>query len=691
VTRIPPADDTSSGPTRRATVVALGAPVAGLAALAVASPLLDLFGRNPAYFLTQGYTTTTVILFAVVVGFVVPLVLGALPVLAALLIDRRFGEAVRAGLLGLLGALLGAELLGKSSAAAVVIALGSLAVGIGLVAAHHRWSGCRAALRLLALTPFAFVALFVFASPTTPLLTESGDVAFADVTTDENVVMVVFDELPLAALLDETGQLDAGRFPNLARLAGTSHEFTNVTSPSWTTTEAVPALLTGLAVPEETTLPTVGGFPRNLFTLLGGTRRSVAIEPVTSLCPSEVCDAVVASAPEPTASVSTSASDAAVLLAQMAIPEAWSGFLPDTDHSWGAFLDDEVSIDPVDLVATAPTTIPEGVDGLSRWRDAGMPTGLDQARVLDAFVESLHASDAPSLSVAHVVLPHRPWVVTPQGYVYADREWNPGLTDNVWDSDAAGALGLQRQLLQVQHVDRLIGSLIDRLESEGIWDDTLLVVTADHGAAFVTGEHRREPVDATLGEIFWVPLFVKAPHQTEGVRHDDAGTLVDVLPTIVDLLDVDPGWSFDGTSLLGDRAACASRAARGRETGFELPCDDALLREATARNEPRRAPDPTGVEVGGSVAAQLAFTPDADAVAALGAVDRSTGRLPIALSFSIEVDDPGALDAPLVVTVDRVPAAVVAGPFARGVNEVTVLLDEGTIRDGENTLDLVTG
>jgi hypothetical protein len=72
-------------------------------------------------------------------------------------------------------------------------------------------------------------------------------------------------------------------------------------------------------------------------------------------------------------------------------------------------------------------------------------------------------------------------------------------------------------------------------------------------------------------------------------------------------------------------------------------------------------------------------------------VDRSTGRLPIALSFSIEVDDPGALDAPLVVTVDRVPAAVVAGPFARGVNEVTVLLDEGTIRDGENTLDLVTG
>jgi len=694
VTEPPPEPATTDAPpdqpSRRTDAVALGAPVTGLAGLAIASPLLDLFGQNPAYFLTQGFTNAQVLAFAMVIGIAIPLGFGALPVLASTLAGRRVGETVRAVLLVGLGTLLGAELLGKTSLLAVGVAVGAVGVGVAVVLAHERWRGVRSAMRVLALAPFAFVALFVFASPTTELLTASNDVAFADVATEANVVVLVFDEFPLNALLDQDGDLDAERFPNLARLAGTSDWFTNVTSPSWTTTQAVPAILTGTAVPKRTTLPTVSGYPRNLFTLLGGTRQTVAIEPVTSMCPTEVC-ADVEGAPAPTASLATTATDAAILLAQMAVPNGWAGGLPDTDHSWGGFLDDDVSVDPVDVVADATEPIPEGTDGLSKWRDSGMSTGLDQARVLDSFIQRLAAADGPTLSFAHVVLPHRPWVVTPDGFVYAEREWNPGLTDNVWDDDEAGTLGLQRQALQIQHVDHLIGTLIDRLEDEGIWDDTLLVITSDHGAAFLSGEERREPVDEDLGEIFWVPLFIKAPGQSKGEHVTAPGTLLDVLPTIVDLLDVDPGWSFDGSSLVAERPPCATRRAQGKSIAFELPCDDGPAAEARARNLPRRALDVSAVTPGPSVAAALRFTPDPEAVAALGAVDRNTGRLPIGLTFTIDIDDPAAIDGPFYVTVNGVPAAAVPGPFAAGTDERVVLLDEDTLVEGANTLDLVAG
>ena len=41
----------------------------------------------------------------------------------------------------------------------------------------------------------------------------------------------------------------------------------------------------------------------------------------------------------------------------------------------------------------------------------------------------------------------------------------------------------QRYLLQLDFVDRLIGRLLRRLKAQGMYDNTLLVVTADHGIA----------------------------------------------------------------------------------------------------------------------------------------------------------------------------------------------------------------
>ena len=52
----------------------------------------------------------------------------------------------------------------------------------------------------------------------------------------------------------------------------------------------------------------------------------------------------------------------------------------------------------------------------------------------------------------------------------------------------------QRQLLQLGFADRLLGRLIARLKREGIYDDTLIVVTADHGFAWKVGVETRRSV-----------------------------------------------------------------------------------------------------------------------------------------------------------------------------------------------------
>ena len=56
-----------------------------------------------------------------------------------------------------------------------------------------------------------------------------------------------------------------------------------------------------------------------------------------------------------------------------------------------------------------------------------------------------------------------------------------------WQVDQA----FQRHVLQVQYTDRLVGALLDKLRARGLFDEAVIVVTADHGVALMSGEPRR--------------------------------------------------------------------------------------------------------------------------------------------------------------------------------------------------------
>ena len=102
------------------------------------------------------------------------------------------------------------------------------------------------------------------------------------------IYILVLDELPWASLLDESGRIDAVRYPSFARLGATSHVFSDATTVAFTTEQAVPALLTGTLQTQPA--PVFSMYPDNLFTLLGGVYDVSSSDPLVDLCPPSVCN-----------------------------------------------------------------------------------------------------------------------------------------------------------------------------------------------------------------------------------------------------------------------------------------------------------------------------------------------------------------------------------------------------------------
>src|SRR6185369_13700653 len=96
--------------------------------------------------------------------------------------------------------------------------------------------------------------------------------------------------------------------------------------------------------------------------------------------------------------------------------------------------------------------------------------------------------------------------------------------------------------------ERTLGPLLDRLETLGLADDTLVVFTSDHGEAF--GEHGAYLHDDLYAGTLRVPLVMRFPGRVPaGRRVPDRVRLLDVMPTVLELLDVQAPSGLQGRSL----------------------------------------------------------------------------------------------------------------------------------------------
>ena len=116
---------------------------------------------------------------------------------------------------------------------------------------------------------------------------------------------------------------------------------------------------------------------------------------------------------------------------------------------------------------------------------------------------------------------------------------------------------------EIRWTDEHLGRLFQLLRDKGLWDDTLIVVTSDHGEEFF--EHGSKGHKNNLFvESVHVPLIVKYPRGTETGRDSRLASLVDVLPTILEVTDTPVEIPMHGRSLLKSDPPAA------RDIYFEL-------------------------------------------------------------------------------------------------------------------------
>ncbi|MCB9916317.1 MAG: sulfatase [Planctomycetes bacterium] len=116
-----------------------------------------------------------------------------------------------------------------------------------------------------------------------------------------------------------------------------------------------------------------------------------------------------------------------------------------------------------------------------------------------------------------------------------------------------GTLAYWREMygLELSFVDHEFGRVLDALRADGRLDRTLVAVIADHGEGLDDGMARHDwgAHRILYQEQVHVPLIVRVPGAPQGVVVDQLVRSIDVLPTLLDYLDVAPEGEVQGRSL----------------------------------------------------------------------------------------------------------------------------------------------
>jgi arylsulfatase A-like enzyme len=101
----------------------------------------------------------------------------------------------------------------------------------------------------------------------------------------------------------------------------------------------------------------------------------------------------------------------------------------------------------------------------------------------------------------------------------------------------------------IKYTDELLGQLIAELKRVDIYKNTLIIITADHGDEFM--EHGGySHLGKLYDEIIRVPLIMMGPGIPKGLLIDNQVSLLDLAPTIIDILGLPEVNVFQGNSLV---------------------------------------------------------------------------------------------------------------------------------------------
>lgn len=667
--------------------------LAALWAYGVSQPVFSMLKGNPEFLVVRGSSRLDVVVFALVLAFVPPLAVIAIEALAGV-VSRALSALLHIGAVfgfAYLAALQLTRLLDIEGGAALLLPVVPAVLAMVLYGEVHAF---RSFLSLSFLLPVAAVLGFV---ATVPLVVDDAPAANVRVANPVPVVLVTFDEFPVSSLMRADGSLDAARYPNFARLAREGTWYPHATSANETTTQAVPAILTGVQ-PRHPGLPTLADHPDNLFTLLGRRYTLRASEQVTRLCPTRYCPQTAPQAPLLDRQRGLFY-DVAVGYMHRVLPHALAGELPPIGERWGGFGNSSDS----DLKNRVV-----GALNQDAWVQIETEAGGQAESQFAGFLRTLRSprEKRPTLYFEHALLPHAPWRFLPSGRVYPHLDLAAGIAGdaNRWQPiPPVVDTALQRHLLQVGYTDRVLGVLLRRLEATGLYDGALVIVTADHGVSFEPKGLMREVAPQNLADIAGVPLFVKYPGQSRGRIDDRDAKTIDIVPTIADVLGVTIPWHVDGVSLrhppVTGRSVLVSKANGDPVSGDPVVVAHGVLttarRNASLFGEGKDSMyrmGPFAVLVDRPISSLRPIAAQRSAInfdddLRFGDVRLASGVVPALISGAIR-NDPAPEGTPLAIAVNGRIRAMTRSFDLDGQRRFGAMMPESAFRDGPNAVEV---
>lgn len=658
VTEAPPSlarpdrDETTTARRARGDLAIRGLHLAVLTSFGISRPLFtDL--DDGMLFMVLDYGPKQVIFLAVVAALGPPALLLAIEALAGLWSRRVEYWLHLCFIAGLVSIFASQLILDRWDPSNRLHALLSVLAGVAFALAYAKAQPIRSILSVLAPVPVLCVCLFLFFSPIEKgAFAGQGEPPAQPVRLPNPVVMIVLDEFPGQALMDASGRINETRLPNFARLGRQSTWFRNATTVHSFTEFSVPSIVSGHRSKRDSR-PIAADHPRSIFGLLNGNPMTVQ-EPFTDLCPRSLCPAT------------GSAADVLKVGAEVSLHQ----WLPDT-------LADRVPV-------------PQGEN--------------DPATEAAEFVASLGGTDEPALHYLHMLLPHSPYAWLPSGKRHASRRSTQfGLKGaDRWESEPWPVVQAHQEfLLQLMYTDRIVGAILDRLEAKGLYDRSLVILMADHGVSFHPDGSRREVTSDNFEDILSVPFFVKAPGQKRGRVSDQFVRTIDAVPTIVDLLELDSPWRFQGESVRAPRTDPNPRLDIRTVPGVRLSLRARTFvrrRDAAARAQAAR--------FGTTESDLYRIGPSPDLFGRAPSTSRTLESASIALtspprpfydprSEEVPVRVEGAVVGPgagdvhqIAVALNGVIAATTRTVNSEGQTRFTALLPESRLRAGANRIAL---
>lgn len=215
------------------------------------------------------------------------------------------------------------------------------------------------------------------------------------------------------------------------------------------------------------------------------------------------------------------------------------------------------------LIDEASSALLEEIDCFLRfrqnWRSEDDNYVSVVAREADRWLRDIRIKTRPFLLWLDSFDPHEPWdppsvwekkpcPYNPdwQGNPILLAPWTP-VEGRITDEECAHVRALYAENIEL--VDRRIGMLLDSVREQGLWDETMIVITSDHGQPMGKGEHghgiMRKCRPWPYEELVHVPLLMHIPGVAGGKRVKGFVQNVDLAPTMLDVLGLFSGQGMD--------------------------------------------------------------------------------------------------------------------------------------------------